>query len=326
MDYAPESSVEYRLLTECQQDFPLCITPFAEVAERFGVGETVLLSRIATLRREGRISRVGAVFAPKRIGASTLVALSVPADLLAETMRAVNRFPEVNQNYLRSHARNFWFVVTAGSDSRLQSALDAIGKAVRLPLLLLPLKNDYSEWFSSGSASFVSREDTLELSSPVPHVLDEIGRRLVMALQEGLPLFMRPYSVLANRVGCNEAEVIERIRNWCSEGLIKRFGVVLRSPGTASGVSALLVLDVDDSKVAGVGRALAAEPGVSACQERCRSGPEWAFNLYCMVHAASREALVARVESLRLGLGILPCAFDILFSLGCEERYSGQVA
>ena len=318
--------MEYRLLHECQHDFPLCITPFAEIAERFGVGETMLLSRIAMLRREGRISRVGAVFAPKRIGASTLVALSVPADLLAETMRTVNRFPEVNQNYLRSHARNFWFVVTAGSDSRLQSALEAIGKAVRLPLLLLPLRNDYSEWFSSEATSSGSQWDALERSSSAPHVLDETGRRLVMALQEGLPLFMRPFSVLANRVGCSEAEVIKRIQNWCSEGLIKRFGVVLRSPGTASGVSALLVVNVDDSKVASVGRALAAEPGVSACQERSRSGPEWAFNLYCLVHAASREALVARVESLRLSLGIFPCAFDILFSLGYEERHSGQVA
>ena len=34
------------------------------------------------LRREGRISRVGAVFAPKRIGASTLAAMAVPPEKL----------------------------------------------------------------------------------------------------------------------------------------------------------------------------------------------------------------------------------------------------
>ena len=72
-------------------------------------------------------------------------------------------------------------------------------------------------------------------------MLDEIERRLVMALQEGLPLFIRPFSVLASRVGCEENDVLERIRQWSAEGVIKRFGVVVRPQTLAAQGDALTI-------------------------------------------------------------------------------------
>ena len=93
-----DSALDFRLLNDFQRDFPLCPTPFAEIAARFGVAEANLLQRLDALRREGKISRVGAVFAPKRIGASTLAAMAVPADDLARVAEVINRFPEVNHN------------------------------------------------------------------------------------------------------------------------------------------------------------------------------------------------------------------------------------
>jgi hypothetical protein len=59
---------------------------------------------------------------------------------VAET---VNRFPEVNHNYEREHRFNLWFVVTAGSEGRLQAALGAIEQVAGYPLLRLPLLHEY---------------------------------------------------------------------------------------------------------------------------------------------------------------------------------------
>lgn len=59
----------------------------------------------------------------KRIGASTLAAMAVPPEQLDAVAAAVNRFPEVNHNYEREHRYNLWFVVTAGSEGRLQATL-----------------------------------------------------------------------------------------------------------------------------------------------------------------------------------------------------------
>ena len=189
--------LDARLLNDFQQNFPICPAPFAELAGRLGVAEGAVLRMLEQLRREGRISRVGAVFAPKRVGASTLAAMAVPPEKLEAVARAVNRFPEVNHNYARDHRYNLWFVVTAGSEGRLQAALGAIGQAAGYPVVALPMLREFGR----------DPADTGAMT-----VLDEIGRRLVMALQEGLPLFIRPFSVLASRVGCDEGELLERIR------------------------------------------------------------------------------------------------------------------
>ena len=113
-----DDALDFRLLNDFQRDFPLCSAPFAELASRLGVAESAVLRVLEVLRREGKVARVGAVFAPKRIGASTLAAMAVPPEKLDAVAAAVTRFPEVNHNYEREHHYNLWFVVTAGSEGR----------------------------------------------------------------------------------------------------------------------------------------------------------------------------------------------------------------
>ena len=73
---SPYSPLEYALLNAWQRDFPIVAQPFAEVARKVGAGETAVLATLRRLQARGAISRVGAVFAPRRIGASTLAALA----------------------------------------------------------------------------------------------------------------------------------------------------------------------------------------------------------------------------------------------------------
>lgn len=305
-DKSVDHSLDYRLLNDFQQNFPICPAPFSELAGRLGVGESAVLGALEQLRREGRISRVGAVFAPKRIGASTLAAMAVPPEKLDAVARAVNRFPEVNHNYERDHRYNLWFVVTAGSEGRLQAALGAIEQAAGYPVVALPMRRDFRAEVVGGE-----RKAT---------VLDEIGRRLVMALQEGLPLFIRPFSILASRVGCDEGELLERIRRWCAEGTIKRFGVVVRQQKPDDGVGAMLVLDVPDDAAERAGRLLASETDVALCYERARALPDWPYNLYCILHGPSRQAALSRIDEIRRRLGLAGCRGEVLFSLTRFKR------
>ncbi|MFT3849975.1 MAG: Lrp/AsnC family transcriptional regulator [Propionivibrio sp.] len=312
-DSAFQASLGLHLLNDFQQDFPLCPAPFAELAVKLGVAETAVLRKLEQLRREGKIARVGAVFAPKRIGASTLAAMAVPADKLAAVAEAINRFPEVTHNYEREHRYNHWFVVTAGSEGRLQAALGAIERSTGYPLLRLPLLREY----------LFDPEPSQDVSAAVsaqPTVLDEIERRLVMALQEGLPLFIRPFSVLASRVGCEEHDVLERIRRWSAEGVIKRFGVVVRPQEIDSHGDALLVHDVPDADVVRLGSLLARMPGVSLCYQRPRVLPEWPYNLFCSIRGADRDEVGKKVADLRQSLGLGECPFDLLFATGHPPR------
>jgi DNA-binding Lrp family transcriptional regulator len=207
---AMNSSLDFQLLNDFQRDFPLCPAPFAELASRLGVGEKVVLGRLENLRREGKISRVGAVFAPKRIGASTLAAMAVPPEKLEAVAATVNRFPEVNHNYEREHRYNLWFVVTAASEGRLQASLGAIEQAAGYPLLTLPLLEEFH--IDLGFCLNGGKQKCVATAQPVQPValMDEAERRLVSVLQEGLPLFIRPFALIAERIGASEIDVLGR--------------------------------------------------------------------------------------------------------------------
>ena len=313
-----DHSLDYRLLHDFQQNFPICPAPFAELAGRLGVAENVVLRMLEQLRREGKISRVGAVFAPKRIGASTLSAMAVPPEKLDAVARAVSRFPEVNHNYEREHRYNLWFVVTAGSEGRLQAALGAIEQAAGYPVVALPMLREFRSGTEGDDAEEQRGVGSAETRQAT--VLDEIGRRLVMALQEGLPLFIRPFSILASRVGCDESELLERIRRWRADGAIKRFGVVVRCQAPDEGVNAMLVQDVPDESVAGIGSLMAREPSVALCYERSRALPDWPYNLYCIMRGPTREEVRARIDEIRQRLGLSDYTSEILFSLTRFKR------
>jgi DNA-binding Lrp family transcriptional regulator len=292
--------------------------PFAQIALRLGVTENVVLRSLETLRREGKIARVGAVFAPRRIGASTLAALAVPPDRLAAVAATVNRFPEVNHNYEREHAYNLWFVVTAGSEDRLRAALAAIEQAADCRLLRLPLVREYHIDLGFALHGDDSARKTVVAQRPFDTAmppLSEVERRLVMALQEGLPLFFRPFAVLASRVGCEEDEVIERLRHWCANGVIKRFGVVVRHRELGYTANAMLVHDVPDEAVDEVGERLAREAGVSLCYRRPRVLPQWRYNLFCMIHGRERVDVERKIVELRRRLGLKDFPHAVLFSL-----------
>ena len=310
-----DDALDFRLLNDFQRNFPLCPAPFGELAARLGVAEVAVLRMLETLRREGKISRVGAVFAPKRIGASTLAAMAVPHEALGSVAEAVNRFPEVNHNYEREHRYNLWFVVTAGSEGRLQAALGAIEQSAGYPILKLPLIQEYhiDLGFPLDGQAEKYQPQPRPFSPPTP--LGELERRLVMALQEGLPLFIRPFQVLASRIGCDESEVLERIGRWIDEGVIKRFGVVVRHHELGFTANAMLVQDIPDDRVSELGATLAREPGVTLCYQRPRVQPDWPYNLFCMIHGQVRHEVEARIVELRARLNLTEYVHDTLFSL-----------
>lgn len=308
-------TLEFHLLNDFQREFPLCPAPFAELAARLGVAERTVLSGLEKLRWEGKISRVGAVFAPKRIGASTLAAMAIPPEQLAAVAQAVSRFPEVNHNYEREHRYNLWFVVTAGSEGRLQATLGAIEKAAGHPILALPLLEEFhiDLGFPLGEGQGARRHAEARPVQPQAPI-DEAERRLVSVLQEGLPFFIRPFALIAERIGASESEVLGRIGQWLENGAIKRFGVVVRHHELGYTANAMLVHDILDERVSELGRALAEEPAVTLCYRRPRVLPDWPYNLFCMIHGRERGEVEAIIADLRRRHGLENCAHDVLFS------------
>lgn len=139
----PLSKLEKRLLNDFQDGFPLSPRPFGEIARRIGASESLVIETLERLQRQGLISRVGPVFRPNRVGASTLAAMAVPAARLAEVAELVSGYAEVNHNYEREHELNLWFVATAPDRERLNLVLQEIEARSGLEVLDLPMIEDF---------------------------------------------------------------------------------------------------------------------------------------------------------------------------------------
>jgi DNA-binding Lrp family transcriptional regulator len=137
------TELQKRLLNDFQRGFPLSPTPFRDLAGELGTDEADVLENLRGLAAGGVVSRVGPVFAPRRVGASTLAALEVPEQRLDEVAAWVSSLPEVNHNYEREHRYNLWFVLTAEDQARLEGVLAEIEERTGLPVLSLPLLEDF---------------------------------------------------------------------------------------------------------------------------------------------------------------------------------------
>jgi DNA-binding Lrp family transcriptional regulator len=303
------------LLNGFQRDFPLVARPFATVAERLGCGEARVLERLRALKARGAVSRVGAVVTPRRIGASTLAALSAPPGRLARVAEQVSALSEVNHNYEREHSFNLWFVLAAGDARRLAAALQRIRDATGCPLISLPLQEEFHidlGFDLCGGRRWHERSPDAADCRPVE--LGDAGRRLMAALEDGLELVPRPFARLALRSGLTEDAVLAQLEDWLAARVLKRFGVVVRHHELGFTANAMAVWDVPDADVSAVGRRLAAEPGVTLCYRRARSLPDWPYNLFCMVHGQRRDEVEERVAAIRSRQGLDERPHALLFS------------
>lgn len=129
-------------------------------------------------------------------------------------------------------------------------------------------------------------------------VLDDINQELIATIQNGLPISDRPYAEIAEQLGVTEEEVITRISILLDDGLIKRFGVVVRHHELGYQENAMIVWDVPDDLVNITAKQIKTYPFVTLCYRRARQLPEWRYNLYCMIHGKSRDKVIHHLESM----------------------------
>ncbi|ABC31124.1 Transcriptional regulator [Hahella chejuensis KCTC 2396] len=148
--------------------------------------------------------------------------------------------------------------------------------------------------------------------------------RLRTALQEGLPLSPRPYLILAEQSGLSEQEVIDALRTWEQSHLTRRFGIVINHHKIGYTSNAMVVWRVAEEEVNRLGAEISRTGLVSLCYQRKPHGPEWPYNLYCMLHGKSREEVLRRLQRLKAQCGLqeTPCA--VLFSLRQYKQCGGR--
>ncbi|MBZ0261458.1 MAG: Lrp/AsnC family transcriptional regulator [Hyphomicrobiales bacterium] len=297
-----------------QRCFPLSKYPFAVVGGAQGLSEAETIALFERLMAKGLMDRIGAVVRPNSAGASTLAAISAPAERLEAIAAIVSAEPYINHNYEREHAINLWFVVAAPGSPELVETLQRIERNTGCKVLDLRLIEPYHIDLGFG---LVSGRAPQSASGKATRQATEEEKVLLAAIQDGLPLVCKPYAAIAQRLGRGEDNVIASIFEMQDAGILSRFGCVLRHREAGFTANAMAVWNVDDDAVDRVGRRMAEDRDVTLCYRRNRAQPLWPYNLFAMIHGRDETAVRAKIANIaqECGLGSEPQA--ILFSRRC---------
>jgi DNA-binding Lrp family transcriptional regulator len=121
-----------------------------------------------------------------------------------------------------------------------------------------------------------------------PEMIDDIDKRIIQLSQGDLPLDLKPFSLLAQKIGIPEEELLSRVKSLKERGVIRRFGATLRHQEAGFGSNAMAAWRVPEDKIDEVGNAMAGFREVTHCYQR-RVEKDWLYNLYTMIHGDTKE-------------------------------------
>jgi DNA-binding Lrp family transcriptional regulator len=119
-------------------------------------------------------------------------------------------------------------------------------------------------------------------------MIDELDKKVIAAIQGDLPLDLKPFAVLAERIGIAESELIHRILSLKQRGIMRRFGATLRHQEAGFNSNAMVAWVVPEDRITEVGRMMARYREVTHCYQRVPQG-DLKYNLYSMIHAETRD-------------------------------------
>ncbi|KGJ95494.1 siroheme decarboxylase subunit beta [Colwellia psychrerythraea] len=342
-DTAIISQLQQDIINNSQKGFPLTSKPYKTIAEQLAqvnivASEQEVFDAIDDLNKQEVLSRVGPVFDHKKAGASTLAALAVPEKDLDKVAGIVNQFDQVNHNYGREHSYNLWFVVTASDMVALKSTIVNIELLTGLPVLVLPMEASYhidlafSINVTGVESPFHSQENKqLKQSSKISGSNDDVinlnnyeKAALRGAIEKGLPTALSPYQVIAKQLALTEQQVMMQIANWQEDGLIRRFGLVIKHRKLGYDANAMVVWNIPNDDMDKVAQKLAKCAPVSLCYQRPRRLPDWPYNLFCMIHGTDRNLVLQQIRQITEQLGLESIEKDVLFSFKAYKQHGAR--
>lgn len=95
----------------------------------------------------------------------------------------------------------------------------------------------------------------------------DVEARLLVILQQGLPITARPFAHIGQQLGLSEEGVLARVRALFESGVARRFGAVFESSKLGY-MSTLCAADVPAAELEAAAARMAPHPGITHCYER----------------------------------------------------------
>lgn len=150
-------------------------------------------------------------------------------------------------------------------------------------------------------------------------MLDEINQKLLAQISDGLPICSRPYLKIAERLDISENEVIARLKQLQTNGIIKRFGVIVKHATVGYRANAMCVWHVPETQIDEIAAYLLEFSFVTLCYQRPIL-PQWQYNLYCMIHGKDKETVNSQIAQINTHSQMQQFEHQVLFSRKCFKQ------
>ncbi|MDR1686118.1 MAG: Lrp/AsnC family transcriptional regulator [Desulfovibrio sp.] len=128
--------------------------------------------------------------------------------------------------------------------------------------------------------------------------------RVLRIMQDTLPDSPAPFAAVAAEAGVKEEEVLALLRSLRDEGVIRRFGAVLRHRQAGYGVNAMVAWKAERAGIDAAGARMARHPLISHCYCRPSPVPDWPYELYTMVHGRDAGELERAIAEIARDAGL----------------------
>lgn len=133
--------------------------------------------------------------------------------------------------------------------------------------------------------------------------LSDNERKVLGAIQHGLPRSLTPYKDMAAEIGMQTEELLGILKQWQRDGKLRRIGAIVNHFKIGLTAGAMVVWKVESDRIDEVGEMFAEQKSVSHAYER-QITENWPYNIYTMVHAKNDDQLNQMIEKMSRQSGV----------------------
>lgn len=308
---------ETTVLHRIQKDIDITERPFEVLARDCGIDEDLVIATIRSLKERDVIRNIAAIFNANRLGyRSALVAFRVAPDGVERAAAIINGHPGVSHNYLREHAFNLWFTLTAESEQELDRAAAILASLSGADdfmvmrnrrLFKIGVDLDVSGGEDDGAEAPSNYATSHSDPSSPAITLGSDEKEAVRLLQFDLPLTERPFRAIIEREQSflPEEALVRIARELKRAGVMRRYSCVLRHRNAGYTINAMTAWKpapgADIERIAAI---FAGERTVSHLYLRDTFPGRWEHPLFAMIHARGRGELDATIQRLSRDSGM----------------------
>jgi siroheme decarboxylase len=302
--------IDKELLNLIQVAFPLEPRPFAFLADKLGIGEDDVIARLAALKQDKIIRQISMIFDTRALGyKSSLIASRAPEGRVDEVADVMSGHPGVSHNYRRNHEFNIWWTIAVPPESSLEDHVQAVhdlagAESTRIMQTIKMFKIGV-DLDMTGTRPMDAKTTLPAYQAPkrAQQPLTPLEIAALRELQEDIALEPAPYASMAERIGIDEAVILQMAHGFIDDGLARRFAAVMHHRQAGFVANAMSVWQVPEDRIETVGYEMAGFAAVSHCYQR-PTYPDWPYNLFGMLHARTKEECEVAARAIEEQTGI----------------------